>query len=54
MRTATEVIGTEILIKELEKIKVWIGIKLLLEIKKNRKNFSSVVLLKLDDFRRKI
>ena len=34
MRTATEVIGIEILIKELEKIKVWIGIKLLLEIKK--------------------
>ena len=28
MRTAKEIIGIEILIEELEKIKAWIGIKL--------------------------
>ena len=52
MRTAIEIIGTGILIKELEAIKIWIEIKLLLEIKWTRKKYSSVALLKLDDFRR--
>ena len=54
MRTAIEIIGTGILIKELEAIKIWTEIKLLLEIKWTRKKYSSVALLKLDDFRRKI
>ena len=54
MRTAIEIIGTGILIKELEAIKIWTEIKLLLEIKWTRKKCCSVALLKLDDFRRKI
>ena len=33
MRNATEIIGIGILIKELEEIKVWIEIKLLIELK---------------------
>ena len=33
MRTAIEIIGTRILIKELGEIKVWIGIKLFIKIK---------------------
>ena len=33
MRTAVKIIGIAVLIKELEKIKVWMGIRLLIEIK---------------------
>ena len=47
MRVATE-IGIRIFIKELEVVKVWIGVKLLMEI--NRKSHSSVVLLKVNEF----
>ena len=49
MRTAVEIKSIEILIKELEEIKVWTGIKLLIKIK-----YKSVVLLNLNDFRREI
>ena len=49
MRTAIEIRSIEILIKELEEIKVWTEIKLLIKIK-----YKSVVLLNLNDFRREI
>ena len=50
MRTAIEIIGTEILIKELEEIKILTGIKFLL-IENEPK---IIALLKLDNFRREI
>ena len=37
MRTAIEIIGIGISIKELEKIKFWMGIQLLIEIKQTEK-----------------
>ena len=37
MSTAIEIISIEILMKELEEIKVWIGIKLLIEINQTKK-----------------
>ena len=50
MRTAIEIIGTEILIKELEEIKILTGIKFLL-IENEQK---IIALLKLNNFRREI
>ena len=50
MRTVIEIIGTEILIKELEEIKILTGIKFLL-IENEQK---IIALLKLDNFRREI
>ena len=54
MRTAIEIIAIRTLIKEFEEIKVWIGIKLLIESKETGKSCRSVVLLKLEDFRREL
>ena len=50
MRTAIEIIGTEILIKELEEVKILTGIKFLL-IENEQK---IIALLKLNNFRREI
>ena len=50
MRTAIEIIGTEILLKELEEIKILTGIKFLL-IENEQK---IIALLKLNNFRREI
>ena len=37
MRTAIEIIGIGILTKKFEEVKVWIGMKLLIEIKQTEK-----------------